>query len=299
MSIFVSVASYSDPELKQTIQSAIDNSCNPEALHFGIFEQSQEPTEVKSSQSLITNQWVHQSEAKGAGWARSMVQKQYDQEEYFLQIDAHSIFVQDWDRKLYEWKDRIPFNKSIISGWPMPYSYVNDEIVLDRHSDVEWSCQEPHWTQAVRFGRSWVGARRPLNEEDYHWSEIGLGGLWFCKGSFIEEVPYDPRIPWHSEEFLLSLRAFDAGWEIYGVNETFIYHNYVRGGNPRIWDGKKGRWNNMQKQSIGIQADMINLKDTSKFRLRNPQRLEEWMFRSKNKRITSESWNMARRAGVR
>lgn len=47
---------------------------------------------------------VHNVAAKGPVWARSLVRKILGNEEFCLQIDAHSEFVKDWDEKLkHEW----------------------------------------------------------------------------------------------------------------------------------------------------------------------------------------------------
>ncbi len=47
---------------------------------------------------------VHNFAAKGPVWARSMVRKILGNEEFCLQIDAHTSFVADWDDKLkHEW----------------------------------------------------------------------------------------------------------------------------------------------------------------------------------------------------
>lgn len=45
MSIFISIASYRDPELIRTIKSAIDNAANPEKLVFSIVVQDL-PTDI-------------------------------------------------------------------------------------------------------------------------------------------------------------------------------------------------------------------------------------------------------------
>lgn len=47
---------------------------------------------------------VHNVAAKGPSWARSLVRKILGNEEFCLQIDAHSEFVSEWDDKLkHEW----------------------------------------------------------------------------------------------------------------------------------------------------------------------------------------------------
>ena len=295
--IFISVAAYLEDELEQTIRSAIDNAYDPKSLHFGVFQQSSQLTVLESSTSKITNKWIHFAEALGAGFARSEVQKMYDNEKYFLQIDAHSVFTKHWDKRLINWLKKLP-PKSVISGWPMPYTRKGDDIWLNVHEQGNWPCQEPHYTEAVKYGRTWVGARRPLEGAEYQWSQVGLGGQWFCEGSFVNEVPYDPRISWHGEEFLLSVRAFDAGWEIYGVNDTILYHNYARHGTPRVWDGDK-EWKRKQAESVGIQSDLLCFKDQSIYQMKNPDRLKEYQDRANIKDLQETARNTAIRLGVR
>ena len=70
MTIFISIASFRDPELPYTIKSAIDNASNPENLHFGVVYQGL-PLEMPNfdsvpNLSLVT---MHSKEARGAGYA--------------------------------------------------------------------------------------------------------------------------------------------------------------------------------------------------------------------------------------
>ena len=47
MKIFISIASYQDPLLETTINSAYLNASSPENLIFGICDQSSKPIDVK------------------------------------------------------------------------------------------------------------------------------------------------------------------------------------------------------------------------------------------------------------
>ena len=296
MTIFVSIASYLDPELESTIDSCLSMAASPESVHIGIFDQSYNQNSSLANTSNASYKWVHYTEALGAGFARSEVQKMYRGEDYFLQIDAHSVFTKFWDRRLIQWLDKLP-KKSIISMWPMPYTRKNGKVILNKHEQGKWPVQAPHKTVASRYGRSWVGARRPLTGE-YEWSQVGLGGLWFCEGRFVNHVPYDPRISWHGEEFLLSVRAFDMGYEVYGVNDTFLYHNYARHGHPRVWDNDK-EWKMKQAEAVGIQSDILNFCDESPYSLLHPERLQEYMDRSGLDDLQKVAKNQAVRLGVR
>ena len=100
MSIFISIASYRDPELSRTIKSAIDNSAHPEELYFSVVLQEFEKFEPDLSWvpklNLIK---MHPRDARGAGFARAKAMSSYDNQDYYLQIDSHTMFEKDWDIK--------------------------------------------------------------------------------------------------------------------------------------------------------------------------------------------------------
>ena len=95
--IFVSLASYRDPELLQTVKSAYDNADKPDEIVFGIYSQVAEGEHPDLSAYPTREVVVPYTEAKGAGYARAEVQKLYQDEEWFLQVDAHTLFEPHWD----------------------------------------------------------------------------------------------------------------------------------------------------------------------------------------------------------
>jgi hypothetical protein len=51
--------------------------------------------------------------------ARSIASKLWEGEEFYLQIDGHLHFVQDWDEKLLAMVPRMPSPHFIISHYPV------------------------------------------------------------------------------------------------------------------------------------------------------------------------------------
>jgi len=94
MSIFISIASYRDPEIYRTIKSALDNASGIYNIYFGVVIQEHE-------RDLPDLSWVpnlslkvmHPKEARGAGYARSIAMDLYNGQDYYLQIDSHTIFA--------------------------------------------------------------------------------------------------------------------------------------------------------------------------------------------------------------
>ena len=132
-SIFVSLGTYRDPFCPMTIKSLYSNARHPERLFVGMFQQNcfgprcrtgvlkggkvedagpdmdcyvefcKSPEGQRSN--ACTNGHVHlfnvnESESLGPYMARYLGAKFYRGEQYYLQIDSHSEFVENWDEKL-------------------------------------------------------------------------------------------------------------------------------------------------------------------------------------------------------
>jgi hypothetical protein len=102
MSIFISIASYQDPFLENTILNAYEHALQPEQIVFGIVDQSLSPLIIEKFEfkDQIRYLHIHPKNSKGACWARTKVQTFFDDEKFFLQIDSHTIFNSGWDARL-------------------------------------------------------------------------------------------------------------------------------------------------------------------------------------------------------
>jgi hypothetical protein len=260
----MSLASFREPELRDTILSALENAKHPENVHFGVYSQADgdEHPDLSDIPNLVECV-VPASEAKGPGYARAQVADLYGGQDYFLQIDAHSVFPKDWDVKTINLYKKIQKEQShekiIISFWGKPYRRdKNNKIILNEYESTaipkngipqagKWQVNEPHKTECVPYGGVWIGGRTPLEKDEKYYGEsaVALGGFIFATADILDDVPYDPTIAWHGEEFGFSLRAYTNGWKIYSPREVLLYHNYERHGNPRVWDNNP-EWELMQ-----------------------------------------------------
>ena len=102
MKIFIQIASYRDPQLIPTIESALENAKRPKNLVFGIARQFHPEDGFdnldkyrKDKRFRILD--IPYTESKGVCWARNQVQQLYKNETYTMQIDSHMRFEKDWD----------------------------------------------------------------------------------------------------------------------------------------------------------------------------------------------------------
>ena len=94
--IFISIASYRDPELIPTIEDCIKNADNPSKLVFAIYNQYCKDDDFgdlskykKRKNFKIVN--IPYKKSLGVCDARYKIQKLYDNEEYYFQLDYNSL----------------------------------------------------------------------------------------------------------------------------------------------------------------------------------------------------------------
>ena len=108
MSIYISLCCLGvDTELIETIKSAKDNSSDPENIHIGVAfignkEFCDKVTGETSMYSNIVTSFHEREGNLGVGRGRSLATNLYSGQDYFLQVDAHTFFLQDWDKFLID-----------------------------------------------------------------------------------------------------------------------------------------------------------------------------------------------------
>jgi hypothetical protein len=249
MSIFISIASYRDPELERTIRSAIDNAANPKDLYFGVVLQEIEKFEPDLSWvpnlSLIK---IHPKFARGAGFARSHAMSLYKNEDYFLQIDSHTMFEKNWDilciEQLNKAKSISNNDKIIISAFPPPFRVENNNYVyIVKNSKT----QPPYPTKQIpklTKKSQWTAERVEFSDKQKRLPELSttiLAGFIFSDGNIVNEIPYDPEISFFGEEICFAIRAWTRGWDIYSPSVNILYHFYSREGYSKIWKDRNIR----------------------------------------------------------
>jgi len=136
--IYVSIASMYDLELIPTIHDAFSKASNPSRIYLGIAlldsneklykkvlkeinkygdQVSLDFTKIKKNKEL---------DYLGVGKGRKRAHAMYADQDYFLQIDSHTMFHQDWDKVLISLhKESVIYNtknpKTILTGYAGMY----------------------------------------------------------------------------------------------------------------------------------------------------------------------------------
>jgi glycosyltransferase involved in cell wall biosynthesis len=244
MKIFIQIASYRDPELVKTIESALENAKKPKNLVFAIARQFHPDDKFddlskyeKDKRFRILN--IPYLESKGACWARNQIQQLYKDEEYTLQIDSHMRFAPNWDGEMINMIKQLQkkgYKKPLLTG------YVSS---FDPDNDPGSRIQEP-WRMA--FDRfipegavfflpetipGWQNITEPVTARFYS------AHYCFTLGQFAKEVQHDPDYYFHGEEISIAARAYTWGYDLFHPHKTLIWHEYTRKGRTKQWDDDK------------------------------------------------------------
>lgn len=249
--IFVSIASYRDPDLGNTVRSLLERASDPGRIFIGICLQRApdddrdcgvpaETTAAFPGQIRILE--VHAAESRGACWARAKVQTLYAGEDYYFQIDSHMRFVDAWDECLLQMLARCPGERNVLSTYPLaftpPDQFSPRQLVTMRPKGFD--------VHGVLTLSSTLSPLDPAGAIPAL-SPFVSAGMFFAPAACLRELAYDPYLYFEGEEIMLALRLWTHGWDIRQPNQALAYHNYgPQPERPRHWKDR-GNWGDINR----------------------------------------------------
>ena len=263
MTIFISIASYQDPLLLETICSAYVNAKHRGNLRFGVCEQADNGTDIASLDFFdqIEYELLNPVLAKGPCWARERIQHFYNNEDYYLQIDSHTIFAKDWDEillKYYDWIKGSGIEQLVLTGYPRNFKPNEslDSFDLDTkfRDTLGITFREGRLFEDSHFS---MQKSFPANTDLPAKGLLIAAGFIFTSREFVQEIPYDPKFYFHGEELSVALRLFTNNWSVVHIPRIPLFHMYTDVKNlPRKlhWDpdddkNRAIKWNQLDKES--------------------------------------------------
>ena len=251
MKIFISIVSYRDPLLYSTLVDAYKKAKNKKDLIFGIVDQSYawESIDLNSIpfRKQVRYHRVDPQYARGVCWARNIAQSLYLDEEFFLQVDSHTLFDQFWDMTLIDQFQelRLYHKKPVISAYPHAFEAVDNNILNLRKTKYDGlltliADEENAFIHNDNYENYYVGTKTHIidKKEPVHGFMIGANFL-FLSGESVEEIPYDPFLFFSGEEHSLALRYYTSGYDIFHVPNVPVYHYYGRDYRTTMWSDEK------------------------------------------------------------
>jgi len=246
--IFINVASYNEEDLFDTISTAFKKASFPENIYVGACLQytNNEYPDFLLFPNVKTIK-VEGTVGVGLGIARGLASTLYDNEQYYLQIDAHTVFKSGWDDTLIKNYNELnkTADKPIISSY-VPYYYKDPEsgkkITMAKNEDWEgyytsWSLvsksspdaigmqdKESYYNFAYNIEALDSPAAKIANfgNSNYEEQYFISGHFLFTSGSFVKDVKYDPLLAYH-EENAIAMIAWTRGYRIFNMKDHVLW----------------------------------------------------------------------------
>jgi hypothetical protein len=260
--IFISIASYRDPELIPTLKDCLANAKNPKNLRFGICWQHDETESLDEFKDdprfKIVN--VPFEYSRGTCWARNMIQELYNNETYYLQLDSHHRFVKNWDDTLIKMLKSLKkkgHKKPLLTAYLPGFEPSNDPngrinecwgLEFDRYLPEGPIFIKPHVIN------EWKSLKNPIP------SKFLSAHFIFTLGQWATEVRYDPYYYFHGEEPSLAIRSYTHGYDLFQPHKVMIWHEYTRNGKTKQWDDDK-EWDKKNKMSYSRYRALHGMSD--------------------------------------
>lgn len=228
--IFVSIASYRDTQIFDTLKSLYEEVSDPNKVRVIVHLQDTNSQYTKILELDYPNLEViftPFNKAKGVVWARNRIKDKYNGEDYFLTVDSHSRFKQNWDLILINQLNSIEEDKVVLSTYPNHFDVPDPEkkylnlpynapLIIDRFINPDSDLDNR------------LKAKNLPSLEDYQivdtkWVSAGFA---FAKGEWVNETKIPEQMVFNGEEDAQTFLSYLKGWSIKLASEATIWHNY-------------------------------------------------------------------------
>jgi len=251
--IYISIASYRDPQLLPTIHDCINNADHPENLVFGIaWQHAEEDTWDDLSEFRHDTRFriinIDYRDSKGACWARNQIHQFYQDEKYYLQLDSHHRFIKGWDTECIKMVKQL---QKKGHKKPLLTSYISS---FNPENDPEGRAMDPWWMTFDRFIPEGAVFFLPATIPNYEKLKCPIPSRFlsahfiFTLGKWCKEVTYDPEYYFHGEEISLAVRSYTSGYDLFHPHKVIAWHEYTRAGRTKQWDDDS-EWGNRNNLS--------------------------------------------------
>eukprot|EP01036_Dinobryon_divergens_P029870 gene29870-39036_t len=244
--IFVGVSHYRDNRCSKTVQNIFTKAKYPARIFVGIVQQIHtekddfsclrdycnlykgQPCPHKANIQFI--EFTHQ-EAKGPTYARYLQDSLIKNQEFCMQVDAHSDFIQNWDVEVASMWGSTNNEYAVLSTIPPDVSLLSKSGLNGPNQAVPHLCQATFDSRGMAVNLpplAAVGLTRPLL------SPLWSAGFSFSKCHAQLKTPSDPFLQWifDGDEFSKFARLWTRGYDVYSPNKVVVVHDYHNAMSP-------------------------------------------------------------------
>ena len=227
MKIFVSIASYNDPTLLKTIRYAIAAAHNPESLVFGIGLQHYEEVDFSEFTDNDIKVIKYDPDTRpGITRIRYEISRLLTDEDFFVQVDSHYEFADDWDKILIDNYDALVVQEGTDKIAIMPQSLIPQDDGSLWATTSSWDL-EIFAANGGMYPAVHVIPRTDTVRDYPHILEVNYSrvGQIFLPGSFIRNVGLDEYSHIAFETAYFSYRVFISGYRVFQLNEDIFWQH--------------------------------------------------------------------------
>jgi hypothetical protein len=162
--IYISIPSLDDSELVPTVLDAFESASNPERVFVGVSLFAKDKWRakdfIKATKKYSKNiRFKHEritssnSDLVSVGTGRKTAASLYNNEDYFLQVDSHTMFTKNWDTVLIDVHEDavkvVKNDKVVITAYAGYYAY--DENGKRSFCDLKRQTIENAWLHCLYF----------------------------------------------------------------------------------------------------------------------------------------------------
>lgn len=235
--ILIECASYKDPDLLNTVYSAIIQADAPSRVFFAVCYQDDDPMILDKLRAVKNMRIYHMTvrEARGACAARYYCQGLLEDEDFTFHIDSHMRFVKHWDTLIIRaWKE-LDDPKGIFTVYPPGIKDEQRRLKLDDPFFDELHLGGYFYVHGFHEG---FKTPRPAYRANLHESKNApfalkrspfiAGGYAFGPAQADRDVRFDPNMYHYGDEFPMAVRLFTHGYNFYNPKECHCWHAYLR-----------------------------------------------------------------------
>jgi hypothetical protein len=228
--IFVSIASFCDTDVINTIKSLIEKSFDSERICIGLHLQDDEDFYKKILSYNFKNlriKFTPKELTKGVHWARNKIKEElYNNEDYFLQIDSHSRVKKNWDNILINQYKSFGLQKIVLSTYPNHFDLPDDEkkylsVSNNAPLKVIGFCNDDANDNRLKVAN--IDSLKDYEMVNAYWI---AAGFFFTNRQWIKEITYSDLITCKGEEDIMTLLSYLKGWNLRVTSEATVWHNY-------------------------------------------------------------------------
>jgi hypothetical protein len=209
------IPAYRDPILEETLDSMFKNASNPNRVFVAVGAQYDEKIPMPDltgipdrNLRLLT---IHPENRPGVYRLRSILNKLYANEDYYMSIDSHTWFASGWDEELISLIESFEDEKTILQAYePGDVLHVQGGDLKYIHYQMSVSLENEVGVPRVVM-RDWCYKTLPSNEELPVSNYVQASAI-FARGTFAEEIRWGELWQDDQEEAFLSFEMYMLGW---------------------------------------------------------------------------------------